>query len=90
MMIWCGLIVTASRRIASPLRTPKTLQKTAPATWRNVAGRGEGGGVFGSESGVGIRQRSSGIALELGWRDQCVDVNTALRSNPVPRIDGNT
>ena len=32
MMTWWGLIVTASRRIASPLRTPKKLHKTAFST----------------------------------------------------------
>ena len=36
---WCGLTVTASLRIASPLRMPRKLENTVPTTSRRVAWR---------------------------------------------------
>src|SRR2546429_1581978 len=46
-----GLMLTMSRSPAAFLRTPKKLEKTAPNTCRNPAGRGpvpSGGGAWGS------------------------------------------
>ena len=54
MITWWGLIVTASRRIASPLRTPKKLQSTALTISISVARRGGGASGSPGESGAGM------------------------------------
>ncbi len=52
-MTWCGRMVTASLRIAWPLRMPRKLENTAPTTSGSEASRGAGGASGGVRRRIG-------------------------------------